>query len=255
MIEGRNIYYKMSGRGRAVILLHGWGANIGTVEPIHRYLEKYFTVYSLDLPGFGQSDEPLEAWDSNRYKEIISQFLDLLKIQEPILIGHSFGGKVSILLAAERNIRKLILIDSAGIRPKRTLSYYLRVYSYKTIKKILQLPLINFFAGNMIERYKNRAGSDDYRNASSVMRQILVKVVNEDLRDVLPCIKAPTLLIWGENDTATPVGDGKIMESIIPDAGLIVLKNAGHYAYLDKLNEFLIIIAEFLQKDMEDQRD
>ncbi len=255
VIEGLKINYNMSGRGRPVVVLHGWGARIETVEPIHRHLEKYFTVYSLDLPGFGQSDEPPEAWGSNRYKEIVEKFMDELDIRDPILIGHSFGGKVSIRIAAERKVRKLILVDSAGIKPTRTADYYLRVYFYKTVKTVLQLPVVRDLAADTVERFKKRMGSDDYRNASGVMRQTLVKAVNEDVRELLPRILAPTLLIWGENDTATPVGDGKIMEELIPDAGLVVLKDAGHFAYLDKLNDFLIIISEFLKKDMEDRRD
>ncbi|MDR3590406.1 MAG: alpha/beta hydrolase [Negativicutes bacterium] len=255
VIEGLKINYKMSGRGRPVLVLHGWGGRIESMEPIHRHLEKSFTVYSVDLPGFGQSDEPPEAWDSVRYKEIVEKLIDELGIAEPILIGHSFGGKVSIRVAAERKIRKLILVDSAGIKPTRTVDYYLRVYLYKTVKAVLQLPVIRTLAADTVENFKKRMGSDDYRNASGVMRQTLVKAVNEDVRELLPRIQVPTLLIWGENDTATPVEDGKIMEKLIPDAGLVVLKNAGHFAYLDKMNDFLIIISEFLKKDMEDRRD
>jgi pimeloyl-ACP methyl ester carboxylesterase len=254
-INGLNINYKLSGRGRPVVVLHGWGARIESMDPIHRHLEKYFTVYSLDLPGFGRSEEPPEAWDSDRYAQVVACFLDSFDIQEPILIGHSFGGKVSIRLAAERKIRKLILVDSAGIKPTRTMGYYLRVYSYKTAKMLLQLPLVSSIAGPLVERMKNRMGSADYRNASGVMRQTLVKAVNEDVRDLLPRITAPTLLVWGEDDTATPVGDGRIMEKLIPDAGLVVFNNAGHFSYLDKLSDFLIVISEFLKKDMEDRRD
>lgn len=255
VIDGLNINYKMSGHGRSVVILHGWGARIESMEPIHRHLEKHFCVYSLDLPGFGKSDEPPEAWDSERYREIVAAFIDSLGIAEPIVIGHSYGGKVSIRLAAERKVRKLILIDSAGIRPTRTLAYYLRVYAYKAVKTLLKLPLVGDIAGPAVERYKNRMGSEDYRNASGVMRQTLVKSVNEDIRELLPRIAAPTLLVWGENDTATPVGDGRIMEKLIPDAGLVVFKNAGHFSYLDKLNDFMIVISEFLKKDMEVRRD
>lgn len=255
VIDGLNINYKVSGRGRPVVVLHGWGAKIESMEPVHRHLEKFFTVYSLDLPGFGRSDEPPEAWGSDRYKDIVARFLDSLDINNPIMIGHSFGGKVSIRLAAERKVHKLILIDSAGIRPTRTLDYYLRVYTYKAAKKLLQLPLLSSLFGPAAERYKNRMGSADYRNASGVMRQTLVIAVNEDVRDLLPRIQAPTLLVWGENDTATPVGDGRIMERLIPDAGLVVFKDAGHFSYLDKISDFLIVISEFLKKDMEVNRD
>jgi pimeloyl-ACP methyl ester carboxylesterase len=207
------------------------------------------------MPGFGKSDEPRQAWGSDDYKDTVARFLDSLAIENPILIGHSYGGKVSIRLAAERSVNKLVLIDSAGIRPTRTMGYYLRVYSYKAAKAVLELPVVSSLFAGTVERFKSRMGSEDYRNASGVMRQTLVRSVNEDVRELLPRIKAPTLLVWGENDTATPVSDGRLMEKLIPDAGLVVFKNAGHFSYLDKLNDFLIVISEFLKKDMEAPRE
>lgn len=255
VIDGLKINYKVSGSGRPVVVLHGWGARMETVEPIHRHLEKFFTVYSLDMPGFGGSDEPPHAWGSDDYKDTVNRFLDSLAIENPILIGHSYGGKVSIRLAAERRVNKLILVDSAGIRPTRTAGYYLRVYSYKAAKAVLRLPVVKQLFADTAEQFKNRMGSEDYRNASGVMRQTLVRSVNEDVRELLPLIKAPTLLVWGENDTATPVSDGRLMEKLIPDAGLVVFKNAGHFSYLDNLNDFLIVISEFLKKDMEAPRE
>lgn len=87
------------------------------------------------------------------------------------------------------------------------------------------------------------------------MQQILVKSVNEDVKWLMPQIKAPVLLVWGENDTATPVSNGQLMEKLMLDAGLVVLKNAGHFAYLDKYNEFIIIISNFLKKDMVESID
>jgi pimeloyl-ACP methyl ester carboxylesterase len=141
------------------------------------------------------------------------------------------------------------LLDSAGIKPGRSLEYYIKVYSFKAARKTLPLFVGKSKADEIIEGYRKTAGSTDYNNASGIMRQILVKSVNEDLKSVMPNIKAPTLLVWGENDTATPVGDAKIMEQLIPNAGLVVLKNAGHFAFVEKLQEFLIILNNFLQAD------
>jgi pimeloyl-ACP methyl ester carboxylesterase len=239
----------MSGEGKSVVLIHGWGASLKTFQPVHNYLEKYFCTYSIDLPGFGDSQEPKEVWSSEEYADLVGKFLDKLKIEEPILVGHSFGGKVSIRLAAARKINKVILVGSAGIKPKRKPEYYVKVYSYKLAKNIFKLPVLNKYSEKVLSNFKKKTGSDDYRNASGIMQQIFVKVVNEDIR-WLPQIKVPTLLVWGENDTATPVGDGKIMEQGMLDAGLVILKKAGHYAYLDKFNEFVIIISSFLKKDM-----
>lgn len=251
-INHLKINYTESGQGSPVVLLHGWGGSIKSVEIVHNYLKNHFKVYSIDLPGFGQSEEPPFPWDLSNYSDLVLQFLTQLQIANPILIGHSFGGRIIIKLAGEKqlSIKKIILVDSAGVKPKRTFKYYYKVYTYKLIKKTLQLPFIKPFAGDIIEKAKAKFGSSDYKNASDIMRQVMVKVVNEDLRHLLPKINRPTLLIWGENDQATPVSDGKMMEKLIPDAGLVVFKNAGHFSYLDRFNEFSIVIASFLKEDM-----
>lgn len=252
-IDGTNVHYHVSGEGVPVVLLHGWGANIQAFAPVHQFLEKHFKVWSIDFPGFGESEEPPEPWTVGDYTNMLEKFLKKLGIEEPILIGHSFGGRVSIKYASSRPVRKIILVDSAGIKPKRKPSYYAKVYTYKAFKNLLKLPIINRYEQEVLSKVKKKLGSADYKNVSGIMQQTMVKVVNEDLRHHLPSINAPTLLVWGELDDATPVEDGKLMESMIPDAGLVVLKNAGHYAYLDKRNEFLVIIDSFLQKDKEER--
>jgi pimeloyl-ACP methyl ester carboxylesterase len=251
-INHLKVNYTESGQGNPVVLLHGWGASIKSVEIVHNYLKNHFKVYSIDLPGFGQSEEPPSPWDLSNYSDLVLQFLTQLQIVSPILIGHSFGGRIIIKLAGEKQlaIKKIILVDSAGVKPKRTFKYYYKVYTYKLIKKTLQLPFVKPLTGNIIEKVKGKFGSSDYKNASDIMRQVMVKVVNEDLRHLLPKINRPTLLIWGENDQATPVSDGKMMEKLIPDAGLVIFKNAGHFSYLDQFNQFSIVIASFLKEDM-----
>ncbi|MFB5660442.1 alpha/beta fold hydrolase [Alteribacillus sp. HJP-4] len=248
-IDGVKINYKVSGEGADVLLLHGWGANIQTFAPVHQSLEKNFKVWSIDFPGFGESEEPPEPWTVADYTDMLGKFLAKLGIDNPILIGHSFGGRVSIKYASAHPVRKIILVDSAGIKPKRKLKYYVKVYTYKTFKKLLKLPIINRYEDDILTKVKGKLGSADYKNVSGTMQQTMVKVVNEDLRHHLPHIKASTLLVWGENDEATPVEDGKIMEEMIPDSGLVVLKRAGHYSYIDNLNEFLIIVDNFLKKE------
>lgn len=244
------INYKVSGEGKSIILLHGWGTQIKSFEPIHKYLENYFRTYSIDFPGFGQSNPPETPWGTEAYACLIKQFLHNLGIINPILIGHSFGGRIAIRLASTEKVSKLILIDSGGIRPKRKFNYYIKVYSYKFIKYFVKLPILRHFSNNLLGSFSKKFGSKDYQNASGIIRATLVKVVNEDLKNFMPQIKVPTLLIWGENDRETPVSDGKLMEKLIPDAGLVILKNVGHFSYLEKLNEFLLIISSFLKDDM-----
>lgn len=251
-ISGISVNYETIGEGNDLILLHGWGASIESLKPVYDYLGKYFKTYIIDLPGFGKSGEPAYAWGISEYSALLGEFIRQLEIKNPILIGHSNGGRIIIHFSAtsEISINKLILIDSAGIKPKRPLKYYIKVYSFKLIKKILTIPLLKKHTVELMEKARSKFGSSDYSKASAIMRQILVKLVNDDLRHILPDIKCPTLLIWGENDTATPVSDGRLMEKLIKDAGLVVFKNAGHFSYLDKFNEFIAVITSFLKEDM-----
>ncbi len=249
-VNGIKINYKTTGAGRDLLILHGWGGSIKSFEPVHKYFENYFRVTSIDFPGFGDSPEPPQAWTVKEYAQAIDGFMTQMGMERPIVIGHSFGGRVIIWLAPQKKFHKIILVDSAGIKPKRPLMYYIKVYTYKAAKNILALPLINNYKEELLEKLKKQLGSADYQQVSGIMRETLVKVVNEDLRHLLPQINVPTLLIWGEKDTATPVEDGKLMEQLIPDAGLVVFKDAGHFAYLDKLNDFLIVASSFLKNEM-----
>ncbi len=250
-IDQLKIHYKQTGEGRPVVMLHGWGTSLDLFEDLQNSLSAHFQVTSLDFPGFGQSDEPPEAWDVGRYTDFFEQFLAKLDINNPILIGHSFGGRISIKYADrhQNNVHKIILIGSAGVKPKRKADYYVKVYTYKTLKKVLSLPILNRYKDEIIAKYRGKAGSSDYQNASRVMQQTLSKVVNEDLQHHMPNIKAPTLLIWGANDTATPVQDAKMMEKLIPNAGLALIENAGHYVFLEQKRRVAVIVDTFLEED------
>lgn len=249
LVKGLNINFNETGEGKPLVFLHGWGSNLQAFTRIQEYFTPGFHIFAIDLPGMGKSQEPNEVWGVEEYTQFIEEFFRIKNISNPILAGHSYGGRISILYASRNPVLKLILIDSAGIKPSRPLKYYLKVYSYKAAKKALPLLIGRKKAEEIMENYRKKAGSTDYNNASGVMRNILVKSVNEDLKSVMPSIQAPTLLIWGENDTATPVSDGKTMEKLIPNAGLVVLKSAGHFSFVEKLHDFLIILNNFLQAD------
>ncbi|SDZ30239.1 Pimeloyl-ACP methyl ester carboxylesterase [Evansella caseinilytica] len=249
-IQNMKLHYIVEGEGTPVILLHGWGANIQAFAPVHQHLAKFHQVYTLDLPGFGESQEPPEAWGTENFADFLREFIEKLEIEKPILVGHSHGGRVSICYSAKfGDVRKVILVDSAGIKPKRKAKYYFKVYLYKAAKQLLRLPIINKKRDELLTKVKSMLGSTDYKNSSGVVQQTMVRVVNEDWRHALPKINVPVLLIWGENDTDTPVSDGELMEKLLPDAGLVVLKNAGHFAYLDQMHQFLVIVDKFLEKD------
>ncbi len=249
IIDDLDLNYITEGKGKDVLVLHGWGANINTVLPIVNILKDKFRVHALDLPGFGKSEEPHEPIDSFKYADIVKSYMDTMGIKKAILIGHSFGGKLSIILGSKypELVEKIVLVNSAGLIPKRGPKYYLKVYSFKTLRAIYK----TIFQDNKekIEKFYKKFGSTDYKDASGVMRKILVIVVNENLLPILNKIKAPTLLIWGDKDTSTPLYMGRIMEKEIPDSGLVVLEGTGHYSYLDDYQRFAVILRNFLQYD------
>lgn len=249
LVNGLQINYKEAGEGYPLVFLHGWGSSLVAFERMLQQFQNNFRVITIDLPGFGKSDEPKEAWDVDGYVQFLEAFFKQKVITNPILAGHSHGGRVSILYASRNPVHKLVLIDAAGIKPKRKLKYYFKVYSFKLAKNVLPLIMGKTKGQEWINNYRKSAGSSDYNAASTMMRQVLVKCVNTDLKNVMPQINAPTLMVWGENDTATPLSDGKTMEKLIPNAGLVVLKGAGHFSFIEKLGEFLIILDNFLTPD------
>ena len=246
-----NINYEIHGENNSkeIVILHGWGANIESFAPVTRVLSQKFKIYILDLPGFGHSAEPKEGLYVEDYARIVLKFMEELGIKNPVLIGHSFGGRVIIKMVGKLGFKpdKIILVDSAGIKPRRSLDYYFKVYSYKFAKKVINTFLSKDKATKLIEDMRSKKGSTDYNAASENMKKTFVNVVNEDLKEYLKNIPVPTLLIWGENDLDTPLRDAKIMEKLIPDAGLVVFEGAGHYSYLEHLYEFNAIVTNFVE--------
>lgn len=248
-INGVNFNYSVEGEGIPVVLMHGWGCNRTTLASIEKLLVPYFKVYNVDFPGFGKSTEPQTVWGIEDYTRLTEEFLKKENIENPILLGHSFGGRVGILLSSRNKVRKLILVDAAGIKPRHSMKYYIKVYTYKTVRHALPLLLGKTKGEEMLNRYRKRVGSSDYSSASVRMRQILSKVVNEDLTWALPKISCPTLLVWGTADTATPISDARKMERLIPDAGLVEFPGVGHYSFLENPYQFAAVINSFLDKD------
>lgn len=246
IINNCKVYYEKQGeKGKALILLHGWGQNTTMMKPIADHFENNFQVYNIDFPGFGKSEEPKEPWGVEEYTEFLHQFILNQKIEQPILLGHSFGARVSLLYASKYPVEKMIITGGAGIRPKRGIGYYVRVYSYKAMKAIMKLPILNKYN----EKLQTKFGSDDYKNTSGVMRNSFVKIVNLDLTGILSSISAEVLLVWGDQDDATPLWMGKKMEELIPNAGLAIFEGEGHYAYWNQMGRFLKVLDIFLEKD------
>lgn len=240
------IHYTKSGSGPDMLLLHGWGCDNTTLESVRRIAARSHTVYNLDFPGFGSSPEPAEIWTVFDYATMLQQFIAALGIRRPVLLGHSFGGRVSIIHAsAHADVDKVILVDSAGVRNPLPLRKRIKVAAFKAAKRIAPVVLGKAAGQRFIDRWRGSAGSADYRAASPKMRAIMSKVIAQDLRHLMPKITAPTLLIWGKDDKDTPLADARKMEALIPGSGLVVLPG-DHYSFLRSPAQFAAVLASFL---------
>ncbi|MBO7699054.1 MAG: alpha/beta hydrolase [Erysipelotrichaceae bacterium] len=225
--------------------MHGWGQNKEMMSFIAEFLSAHFVVYNFDMPGFGGSDDPDEPWGSYEYSEFIHKFCEKKKIEDPIIIAHSFGCRVGIQYAYKYKVHRMCFTGAAGIRDDRGVDYYLKVYSYKLGKKILSLKPLKKYK----EKFTKNAGSEDYKNSSGIMRSTFVKIVNEDLKPLLKDIDAETLLVFGEKDDVTPVSKGKMMEELMPNAALVIFEDDDHFAYFHQAQRFNMVLDAFLRSD------
>lgn len=247
-VKGIKINYTEKGSGKDVLLLHGWGSSNAVYTGIMNTLCSSCHLVAPDFPGCGGSDIMKEPYTIGDYADLVLGLIDALQLKNPVLVGHSHGGRVILYMTAAGMISppKIVLIDSAGLIPKKSFKQKLKAGSFKTIKKVLTLPLIENKSRNLLEKARRHYGSADYNAAEPVLRKTLVNVVNIDLRDELHKIKCPTLLIWGDKDTATPLADAEIIKSKIADCGLCVIKNTGHFSFCEKPYEANAIIKSFL---------
>ena len=234
-----NLNYQRYGNieGKTIVLLHGWGQNIDMMKPIGDRFTKDFDIVIFDLPGFGHSSEPKEFFSCYDYVELIHKALEELKVEKPIIIGHSFGGKLGLLYASKYETEKLVCLASPFCKEIQKVTMKARLL--KTLKKVPLLNKLEDFA-------KRHMGSTDYRNASGVMRNILVGHVNLDIKEDIKKIKCPTLLIWGTNDEAVSIERAYELEKLIKDAGLVVYEGCTHYAYLERLGQTISVLKSFL---------
>ena len=240
-IKNINVHYEDNGLKKVdtIVLLHGWGQNIEMMMPLGNPFKDKKRVIILDLPGFGASEEPKEVWSVYDYAEFLNIFLKELDVDNPILLGHSFGGKISLAYASKYNVKKLVVFGSPFRKEIEKLSFKTKML--KTVKKI---PAFSNLA-NLAKKY---IGSTDYKNASPKMREILVSTVNLDITDDVKKIKCPTLIIWGTNDMAVPITDAYELEKLIPDAGVVEYPGS-HYTYLEYLDPITNVLKKFLKEE------
>ena len=250
-LKGIDINYEILGEGEETLLiLHGWMASIPAMAPIWQYFKKSRKVVVLDFPGQGGKSGNLTApWGVPEYAEMVKELIQKLNIHQPDVIGHSFGGRVVIYLASNypELFHKIILTDAAGLKKKMTLRRWLKIRSFKLGKLFLKVFSTQRTYEEKLNQLRKKYGSSDYVSLNSeIMRETFNKVINLDLKNNLKKIENPCLLIWGENDEDTPLYMAKTMEKEIKDSGLVILKNAGHFSYIDAPLQYNIIVENFL---------
>lgn len=247
-VMGLKVNYEVMGEGDTVLLLHGWASSLQPYRALMHQLSAKYRVIAVDLPGMGGSEEPKEPWDVDGFADFVLAFMAQFPVEKLSLVGHSYGGRIIIKLANRAlpfAIDKIVLVDSAGIKPPASKKKSMRQRVFKLGKWFLSMKPIAWLFPTALEKLRVKFGSADYAAASPMMRQCLVKAVNEDLSHLLPGIKAPTLLVWGDRDTATPISDAKQMESAIPNAGLAVIPGTGHFSFVENPVLFGRIMASY----------
>ncbi len=217
--------------------MHGFLSNKESFCYQTAYFSKFYRVIAIDITGFGKSKALPYPFSIDDYLKDVLAVLDKLKIEKFYLIAHSFGGRIAIKLAGTTDrVLKLVLTGSAGLKPKRSLKYYFKVYSYKLIKRFLS------------DKARAKFGSEELKGLSGNMRGSYYKIVNEYLDGYLSNIRCKTLIIFGENDKETPLYIADKLNKNIKNSEKFVIKNAGHFCFIEKYYEFNLIVNEFLKE-------
>ena len=251
--RGVKIHYEQMGTaGKNVLLLHGWGCSVQHFSQIAGELQKDYRVTVIDFPAHGQSDRPPEPWGVPEFAECVKGLMEQLRLSPCDVIAHSFGGRVALYLAATwpEIVNRLVITGGAGIKKPQTEEQKKRSEAYQKKKQSLmgltKLPLVGGMAQKSLKALQQKYGSPDYLALDDEMKKTFVKVISQDLSPLLPKIRASTLLVWGENDTETPLWMGRKMEQEIPDAGLVLFEGDDHFAYLRQWPRFTAVVRAFL---------
>lgn len=228
-------HIKLGDKGTPVVMLHGWGQSLESFRVLGDLLSRYHQVYLIDFPGFGKSPKPDEDWDTIDYARAIDTLFEQLQIENAIVIGHSFGGRVGVRMAARhaKRVNTLILINSHGLKNIQTGKKLVRAKALKFLSKILKWSDSTFKTKSFENWFVPKFASRDYRNAGA-LKNILVKTVNEDVSDDARQITCPTFLLWGERDTETPVEMGRRFNELIPKSQFVVLPEKDHFPFIDE---------------------
>lgn len=244
--KDRKLHYYVLGEGKPLVVLHGWGANGKIMLPLAKALSSIRKCVIPDLPGFGESEEPVRPWSVDDYGDCVLALMDELGFDKVDILAHSLGGRITLKLCSRPEIPKrfdkVLITGGAGMKPRRSTKFYFKKY----LAKLLKLPftiLPDPVRSQQLDKLRKtslwkRLGSSDYQQLQGVMRETFVKVVTEYLEPCLSKISHEILLIWGTNDDSTPLYQAERMNEGLRNSALVKIENAGHYAFLDQPYQF-----------------
>ncbi|MDD4079841.1 MAG: alpha/beta hydrolase [Eubacteriales bacterium] len=250
---------KLGESGEELLLLHGWGPRSVSLEknmlPLGQKLKRRFRVSMLDFPGHGETPAQAGNWGVPEYAAWTLKAMDALGIARASLVAHSFGGRIALYLAAHHpdRVNRLVLTGCAGLREKRGIKAKARALGYKAARMGLdiigKIPALKKPAEEAVDTLRSAMSSTDYLLTPENLRGSFSLIVRQDLRPLLHGIKHPTLLVWGENDQATPMWMGEAMAEEMPDATLLIYGGEDHWAYQNQAARFANAVEAFLEED------
>ena len=256
-VDGINAHVERMGSGQQILLLHGWGPQSITLEkhlqPVAQPLKNRYEITLLEFPGHGRSGQPGAAWGVKEYAEWTLSLMDQQALRQPVIMGHSFGGRVALWLAAHYpdRVKALVLTGCAGLQPKKTLKSRVRSRLFQfgrgSLKVLGLIPALKAREKRWLASLRNEFASADYLATPEALRGSFSRIVRQDLHPLLPQIPQKTLLVWGEKDTATPLWMGQAMQREMPDARLLVYRDDDHFAYRNQLSRFVTAVEAFME--------
>lgn len=245
IVNGLAVEYQDQGAGKTLAMLHGWKDDLHAFDDIARYLSGSFRIIRIDLPGFGRSESPRKNWTLDDYVEFVRDFSSKLNINIDVLVGHSFGGRITIKGVATKilNAKKIVLISSAGVARRKTIRNLILAVLAKIGRVITSIPPFIFWKQEIRRKLYEAIGSDYFR--AGELSGTFVNIVSEDLSLLAKQIKTPSLIIWGAKDDTTPVSQGKRLNQLISGSKFQVINGAGHFVHKEKPKEVAGLIRKF----------
>lgn len=247
VVDSLLTHYELHGKGKTILLLHGWGDSAASFKKITAALSTHHKVIALDLPGFGTSQAPPDSWGLDDYAYFVANFLGKIEAEKLIgILGHSNGGAIAIRGMARGwlSTDKLILLASAGIRGE----YKGRLKAFRLLAKAgkaLTKPLPKAVKHRLRKKVYTTIGSDML--VAEHLQETFKRIVTDDVRADASHLAIPTLIIYGDKDDLTPKRYGELFHEAISGSKLEIVTGAGHFIHQEQSDTVVKLMKDFLK--------